>query len=447
VGVRDSADLDLVDVALAIRERSFSSHDVTMDCLQRIKAWGGNTFRSLDADAALVTAAERDRELDRGFLRGPLHGVPLAHKDIFDRPGVAPGCGSPMSPTHVPTRAASVLDRLARAGAVDLGPLHMAEFALGPTGDNAHFGPGRNPWQQNRVSGGSSSGSGIAVAAGMVYGSLGTDTGGSIRLPAAMCGVFGLKPTFGAVASDGVFPLSWSMDTVGPLTRSARDLRRLYRVITGTARTPDDALGTANLAGDGGRRPTLGLLAPDEDVEPGVRELIGRCVDCLSSLGIRTVPIVLPGPEEVSYAFETVLSVEAASVHQHMLDRNGAEYGPNVLSRIAAGFDVSAVQYARALRNRQLMVHEVEASLSQVDALLTPSVGIVTPTLTDVNEASPEQLAVLFRQITRWMRLPSYLGLPVVQAPIGTVDGLPVGVQLVGKRGSDVLLTHLAKYL
>jgi Asp-tRNA(Asn)/Glu-tRNA(Gln) amidotransferase A subunit family amidase len=142
-----------------------------------------------------------------------------------------------------------------------------------------------------------------------------------------------------------------------------------------------------------------------------------------------------------------VLSVEAASVHQHILVRSGAEYGANVLSRIAAGFDVSAVQYARALRNRQLMVHEVEASLSQVDALLSPSVGIVTPTVTDVNEASPEQLAVLFRQITRWMRLPSYLGLPVVQAPIGTLDGLPVGVQLVGKRGSDVLLSHLAEYL
>jgi aspartyl-tRNA(Asn)/glutamyl-tRNA(Gln) amidotransferase subunit A len=226
---------DLVGVADAIRKGEASAEQVARQCLDRLEQRGRelNAVVRLDAQAALEAARAADLARARGAALGPLHGVPLAHKDLFYRAGRPCAGGSRIRADFVPDETASVLLRLDRAGALDLGTLNLAEFALSPTGYNEHFGHGRNPWAPAHVSGGSSSGSGIAVAGRMVFGSLGTDTGGSIRHPAAMCGVTGLKPTLRRVSGAGVMPLSWSLDCVGPLAQSARDCARLLGVIAG----------------------------------------------------------------------------------------------------------------------------------------------------------------------------------------------------------------------
>src|SRR5690606_33096570 len=231
----DLLGLDLVGAAEGVRTRKFSAVELTEACIRRIERLQPklNCFISLEAETALAAARRADEELAKGVVRGPLHGIPLAHKDMLYRAGKVTTCGSKIRKDFVPSYTATVHLRLEAAGALDLGTLNMAEFAFGPTGHNAHWGHCRNPWNPDHITGGSSSGSASAVAARMVYGALGSDTGGSIRLPAGLCGLVGLKPTQGRVSRDGVMPLSCSLDQVGPLTRTVRDSTRIFAAIAG----------------------------------------------------------------------------------------------------------------------------------------------------------------------------------------------------------------------
>src|SRR5579859_4130641 len=228
-------EFDLVGLAAAIRARKISAREATQACLAALEAAQPrlNTAIRFDAEDALAAADAADRALARGQPAGPLHGVPLAHKDMFYRKGKVATCGSKIRRDFVADKTATVLQRLDAAGALQLAALNMAEFAYGPSGHNEHFGHCRNPWAPDHITGGSSSGSGAAVAARLVFGALGSDTGGSIRLPASICGVTGLKTTYGRVSRAGAMPLSFSLDTVGPLTRSARDAARFLKVIAG----------------------------------------------------------------------------------------------------------------------------------------------------------------------------------------------------------------------
>ncbi len=242
--------LSLTDVAEAIRTKQVSAVEVTAACLRRIERLQPklNCFISIEAEAALKAAAVADADLARGVLRGSLHGVPLAHKDMFYRAGQVSTCGSKINRDFVPDHTATVLSRLEAAGAIYLGGLNMAEFALGPTGHNEHWGHCRNPWNPDYITGGSSSGSGSAVAARLTYGALGSDTGGSVRMPAGVCGVVGLKPTWGRVSRYGVMPLSFSLDTVGPLARTVQDCACLTRIIAGS--DPMDSTSSTALVPD-----------------------------------------------------------------------------------------------------------------------------------------------------------------------------------------------------
>ena len=305
------AELSLCEAAGRIRSRALSSREVTAACVERIERHAGalNCFIRFDPDEALAQADAADRALAAGDPIGPLHGVPLAHKDMFYRAGVACTCGSKIRRDFVPDRTATVLRRLDAAGALDIGGLNLSEFAHGPTGHNAHFGACRNPWNPAHISGGSSSGSGSSVAARLVFGALGSDTGGSVRLPAAANGLVGIKPTQTRVSRHAMMGLSFSLDNAGPLTRTVRDSARLLGVIAG--HDPEDAT-SSDLPVPDYEAATLG---PDirglrvgvprnyyyDTVVPEVKALLDGSLRELAGLGVEIVEVTVPHHEHIAH--------------------------------------------------------------------------------------------------------------------------------------------------
>ena len=298
----DLALLDLSEAAERVAAGAISSVALTEACLARAEAWQAsrNCFIRIDGEAALEAARECDRELERGHRRGPLHGVPLAHKDMFYRAGRVSTGGSRILQDQVQTTTATVLQRLDAAGAIEIGVLNMSEFAAGPTGHNIHFGHCRNAFNAAHIPGGSSSGSAVAVAARAVFGALGSDTGASIRLPAAYNGVVGLKPTYGRVSRHGAMPRSWSMDHVGPFGRTARDCALLLQVIAG--HDPNDATSSAQPVPDYARglgaerlsHLTIGIADHGITLEPEVARAVSESVRVLEGIGAKVVRVVLP---------------------------------------------------------------------------------------------------------------------------------------------------------
>src|SRR3954447_17910763 len=323
----DPALLDLSEAAARVESGAVSSVALTEACLERAQAWQAsrNCFICIDREAALEAARERDRELKRGHRRGPLHGVPLAHKDMFYRKGKVSTGGSRILQDQVATTTATVLQRLDAAGAIEIGALNMSEFAAGPTGHNVHFGHCRNAFNAAHIPGGSSSGSAVAVAARAVFGALGSDTGASIRLPAAYNGVVGLKPTYGRVSRYGAMPRSWSMDHVGPFGRTARDCAMLLQVIAGhdlndatssAQPVPDylSALGTDRLSGL-----TVGVAEHGVVLGPEIGAALEESVRVLEKAGANMIPIALPDLSPLFRIGETIIKSEAAAMHRHWL--------------------------------------------------------------------------------------------------------------------------------
>jgi aspartyl-tRNA(Asn)/glutamyl-tRNA(Gln) amidotransferase subunit A len=320
----DVLNLSLCEVAAAIRERRLTSVEVTRACLARAEACQTqlNTFISMDAGTALEAAATADAALARGDAVGPLHGVPLAHKDMFYRQGRTATCGSIIRRNFVPDCTATVLRRLDDAGALDLGGLNMSEFAAGPTGHNEHYGHCHNPWNTEHISGGSSSGSGASTAARLVFGAMGSDTGGSVRLPAAMCGVVGLKPTYGRISRYGGMPRAWSMDTMGPLARTVADCALLTQTIAGS--DPDDASSSPEPVPDYLSRLDLGVKGWRIGVPRGyfyeqTSETVGGALEeslqVLEAAGAKLVAVDVPDIEPLYALGDTLSKSEAASIH------------------------------------------------------------------------------------------------------------------------------------
>src|SRR5262245_49645902 len=299
--------LALTQAADAIRKKKVSSVELTRACLAQARRIQEkiNCFIAIEDEDALEAAKKADLMLKRGARLGPLHGVPLAHKDMYYRRGKISTCGSKILRDYRPEVTGTVVERLEQAGAVWLGTLNMAEFAANPTGHNEHFGHCRNPWNTMHMTGGSSSGSGAAVAARACYGALGSDTGGSVRLPAASCGVVGLKPTYGLISRYGIMPRSWSHDTVGPLTRTARDCARMTRAVAGA--DPNDPTCATQPVPDYEKtleRSIKGLKigVPTNHYYDGTTPDVQRCMDqslaVLKSLGARVVELAIPDPRE-----------------------------------------------------------------------------------------------------------------------------------------------------
>src|SRR6201992_4315174 len=333
----------LVSVAKAIAEKRVSSREVTQSCLDRITQWQPslNAFMAIEAEAALAAADDADKALAKGNSRGVLHGVPLAHKDMYYDAGKVVTCGSKIRREFVATTTATALQRLKEAGTVRLGSLQMAEFAYGPTGHNAHFGPVHNPWGLDHITGGSSSGSGAAVAARLTFAALGSDTGGSVRMPSHFCGVTGLKTTVGRVSRAGAMPLSQSLDTVGPLAQTAEDCALLLGLMAGP--DPEDPTASAApvqdyLAATRASLKGLKIGVPKsfyvDDLDADVAKALDATVATLKAEGADIVPVELPDQRQLSSASQLVLAVEAAAFHKRWLIERPQDYGPQVLMRL-----------------------------------------------------------------------------------------------------------------
>ena len=438
-------DWTIAELADAIRSRRVSPIEVTRAFLDRIQRLDRTlrAYITVDADGALAAAKEREAEVVAGRVRGPLHGVPLAYKDLCRIGGLPTSCGTRTRDYFVCERDATAVARLAAAGAVTLGKLNMTELALGPFGDNAHHGDAQNPWRLGHVSGGSSSGSGVAVAAGLAAGALGTDTGGSIRLPAACCGIAGLKPTYGRVSRAGVMPLSWSNDHVGPMTRTVRDAAILLGVIAG--HDPEDAT-TSRLAVpdyvEGLGRGVAGLVVgvPEnfyfDGVDAEVRDAVSAAASVLGGLGARIESMAVPDPGAMTAACNNVMvRAEAATIHRRLLTERPDELQPVVRARLGTGVGVTAHDYLRGARLRAVFARQFIAEVfGRVDVLVTPTQPEPAPSLVHAKSGSVDDVVARMGRFSRLTRPFNALGLPALSVPCGfTADGRPLALQIVGR--------------
>jgi aspartyl-tRNA(Asn)/glutamyl-tRNA(Gln) amidotransferase subunit A len=448
--------LDLSEAAERIGSGAVSSTALTEACLERAKSWQAsrNYFIRIDTQSAFEAASACDRELKQGRRRGPLHGVPLAHKDMFYRAGKVSTGGSKILQEQVATTTATVLQRLDAAGSIEIGALNMAEFAAGPTGHNIHFGHCRNAFNAAHIPGGSSSGSAVAVSARVVFGALGSDTGASIRLPAAYNGVVGLKPTYGRVSRYGAMPRSWSMDHVGPFGRTARDCAMLLQVIAGhdpndatssAQPVPDylSALGTDRLSGL-----TIGVAEHGVALEPEIGAALEESVRALEKAGAKLARIALPDLSPLFRIGETIIKSEAAAMHRHWLATRPQDYSNGVRLRIEGGLFLPAADYIDALRLRGVMTAKfIAETMDGIDLLHLPASAYLPPTVeeSDMESSSSETLLGLFSKLTHFMRPFNFLGLPAISVPCGfSSGGLPLAYQLVGHPFAEATLLQAA---
>jgi aspartyl-tRNA(Asn)/glutamyl-tRNA(Gln) amidotransferase subunit A len=449
--VADPALLDLSAMIAALAARQVSSVELTQAYLGRIAEWQPviNAFIAIEPDEALAAARDSDARLSGGTAQGVLEGVPFAHKDMFYAMGKISTCGSKIRRDWVADEDSTALLRLVDTGAVRLGTLNMAEFAYGPTGHNVHFGAARNPWRPAHVTGGSSSGSGAAVAARLTPAALGSDTGGSVRIPANFCGVTGLKTTVGRVSRFGAMPLSQSLDTVGPLATSALDCGLILGLMAGT--DPRDPTASdiavpdyAAACGRPIRGMRLGVPARfyTEDLHPETEAVYQAGLDLFRQEGVEIVEIDLPDQAVLSAASQVLLAAEAAAFHRQWLRERPQDYGDQVRARLENGFAIPAVTYLESLRYRGIALAEHLEAVAGVDAFLAPVSAQPSPTLEESDVGGAPGAEAVIQQITRFMRPINYLGLPALSVPAGfTTAGLPVGLQIVGRPfAEDVIL-------
>jgi aspartyl-tRNA(Asn)/glutamyl-tRNA(Gln) amidotransferase subunit A len=441
----DLTRLTLIEASNAVRDGEVTSVSLTQAALDGFAAADPilNASIALDREEALEQAHGLDRLRKVGRLLGSLHGVPLAHKDMYYRAGKLCTCGSKIRRAFRPTYTATAIRRLENAGSITIGSLNMAEFAQNPTGHNAHFGDCHNPWHVDYCTGGSSSGSGAAVAARLIYGALGSDTGGSIRLPATMCGITGIKGTQTRVSRYGAMPLSFSADNVGPLARTARDCARLLREIAG--HDPNDPTSSsepvpdyeASLDGDI-RGVVIGIPTNFflDGAAPEVRGAFDAAMKLLEARGAETVKLEFPHMDAVNTYASVISRAESAAIHAQWMRKQPRDYSVHLGGRLYAGYAIPAVQYLEALSRRGPILRAFGKDVfSKCHVFATPTIRMKVPTLaaTDI-DAGAAGAVEAFGAISINTRAINYLGLPSVSAPCGfDSDGLPIGFQIQGR--------------
>jgi aspartyl-tRNA(Asn)/glutamyl-tRNA(Gln) amidotransferase subunit A len=448
--------MSLSEAARAVAKREVSSRALTEACLDRIARHGEDLhcIARIDPDAAVRAADEADATLAKSGPRGLLHGVPLAHKDMFFRAGRPADCGSRIMAGHVPETTSSALARLDAAGALDIAQLHMVEFALGTTGHNEITGTPRNPWNKEYITGGSSSGSGAAVAARLVFAALGSDTGGSIRLPAACCGLVGLKPTYGRVSRAGAMPLSFTLDHIGPLTRTVEDAALMLQVLAGAdpadPTTPQEPVPDYRAGLNAGVR-GLRIALPEtyfyDKTEPEVAALARESLAVLEKLGATIVPVRLPEEFALANAMSVMITVtEAAAYHARWLRERPDDYGRQTLGRMLPGLLYPATRYIEALNLRARILDILEEQVfSKADILHTPVWPIAVPSIAESDVAANPGFMEFLTLTGHCVRPFNYTGLPAMSVPIGrTGNGLPSAMQLIGRPFDEATLFRAA---
>lgn len=405
-----------------------------------------HAFIHVDHEKAHQRAVQLEREQMSGTIRGPLHGVPIAVKDIIHVKGAPTTAGSMILKDWRPDEDATAVRRLEEAGAIIVGKANLHEFAMGATSENPHYGAVRNPWDISKIAGGSSGGSAVAVATGMSFGALGTDTAGSIRLPSALCGTVGLKPTYGRVSRHGCLPFSWSFDHIGPMTRTVRDAAIMLDVLAGHDPLDEassllpykrDTTMLRDLTGI-----TIGVCQEHffEDVDNELTFLLDEALLTLEKLGATRTNLHIPGIEEALWAQRMIAQAEAYSFHEPLLNDFGHQYSPDVAFRLEFGRQISATDYLKAQRIRRSFIQRTLDVMKGIDVLVTPMnhnkafpIGSVTP---------EESIANMFKLAKA--PFVSLLGFPALALPCGyTGENMPAGMQLVGKPFTESLLLQV----
>jgi aspartyl-tRNA(Asn)/glutamyl-tRNA(Gln) amidotransferase subunit A len=444
------------ELARLIAGKHVSPVEVVRAHLERITSLDGSlrSFITVTGDAALAAAREAEAAVTGGRPLGPLHGVPLGLKDLYDTAGVLTTGGSKILAQRVPTTDATVVRRLREAGMIVLGKLNMVEFAYGPEGRNPHYGHARNPWDaaKHRMAGGSSSGSGVAVAAGLVPVALGSDTGGSIRIPCSLCGLTGIKPTYGRVSRAGVLPLSWSMDHVGPMTRNAADSALALGAMAGyDAADPTTSVlpvpdYMAALTGDV-RGVRVGLLRSYflDGAAPDVRSAVETAARALEKAGAIVDEVALPGVRHVAAGALAVVATEAMAYHAAFLRTRKGDYDPDVSTRLMAGAFVTGVHYVRGQQVRALIRREVDDALARRDVLLAPATPITAPGIDERQTTLGDGPSDIRSALIRLTRPFNFSGHPACSLPCGfSGEGLPIGMQIVGRPFDEATVLRVA---
>jgi aspartyl-tRNA(Asn)/glutamyl-tRNA(Gln) amidotransferase subunit A len=450
----DLTALTIAEAARQIARKQLSPVELTQAALERISTLNQrlNAFITVLGDQALTTAQVAEREMMSGQKRGPLHGIPIALKDLCATKGVRTTAGSKILRDYIPTDDATVTLRLAEAGTILLGKLHMNEFAYGPDGDNAHYGRVYNPWNLECITGGSSSGSGAGVAASLCLGALGTDTGGSIRIPSALCGIAGIKPTYGRVSRYGIMPLCWSLDHVGPMAKTVEDVALLLQSMAGyDVKDPTSAQRpvpdyVAALSGDV-RGLRLGI--PQEYffdmLDPEVEHAVRQAVEVMQGSGASVHEVSWPSLRYATLAALIIVLAEASAFHDSWIRTRSQDYHPDVALRLKWGLLLPASAYLKAQRLRTLMCRDVAQLWRQVDVLVTPATMMAAPRPGEMQIRLNHRQMSTREAILRLMRPFNLTGLPAISVPCGfTTTGLPIGLQIAGKPFDEATVLRLA---
>jgi aspartyl-tRNA(Asn)/glutamyl-tRNA(Gln) amidotransferase subunit A len=444
----DLTNLNLHEVASMIKEKKISPVEITRACLARIEQLNPslNAFITVTAESALAEAHQAESEVQRGEWRGPLHGIPIALKDLIDTAGVRTTAASALIKDRIPEEDATVVRLLRNAGAVLLGKLNMHEFAYGGTSATSYFGRVSNPWNLQHITGGSSGGSAAAVAAGLCYGALGSDTGGSVREPAAYCGIVGLKPTYGRVSTRGVIPLSWSADHIGPMTRSVEDAAIMLQAIAGYDAnevtsydaTVEDYLSNMKLSS-----PSLRVGIPRnffyDGLDPEIQAATEGALASLEKLGTEVREFKM----EVN-ADRAVVRAEAYAWHSENVAKHPELYLPETLGKLRLGASIDTATYIKARHQIEQLRREIPKLFTTVDVLVTPTTPVPPPKASELPTKFEEILAedTLLLRNTRPFNLS---GLPTISVPCGfTKSGLPIGLQISGAPWREALVLRLA---
>jgi aspartyl-tRNA(Asn)/glutamyl-tRNA(Gln) amidotransferase subunit A len=451
----DLTQLSLSEASQLLRRKKVSPVELTNECLSRIERLNAklNAFITITADSAQTEARQAELEIQRGHWRGPLHGMPIALKDLVDTAGVRTTAASGIFKNRIPTEDAEIVRRLKRAGAVFLGKLNLHECAFGGSSAISYFGPVHNPWNLDYIPGGSSGGSAAAVAAQLCYGAIGTDTGGSIRQPAAYCGVVGLKPTYGRVSTTGVIPLSWSLDHVGPITRNVMDAALILQVIAGydsKDTTSTDVAVSDYAATLAATSSSLRIGIPRayfyDELHPEIQASMEAALSVLKKITASQQDIP-PLATDGTYSswmvpYTAILTAEAYAYHKDYITNSPELYQPLTLKRLLSGADVATPTYIHSRRQLDHMRRSVVQVFDRIDLLITPTVRVPPPAIADLqaDTARAKELAMLHN--TRPLNFP---GLPTISIPCGfTRTGLPIGMQITGPPGGEAMVLRLA---
>jgi len=446
----------IAEVSELVQKKEVSPVEITQVCLDRIEQYNSslNAFISVYADEAINQAKKAETEILKNQYKGKLHGIPLAIKDNIYFEGKITTMGSKIHKDFISDFDATTVVKLRESGAIFLGKTNMHEYALGATTDNPHYGTCRNPWDLNKIPGGSSGGSAAAVSAFLAYGALGTDTSGSIRVPAAACGLVGFKATYGRVSKYGCFPEAWSLDHIGPLTRTVADAAIIFDAISGSDSKDPTCLNlestnlSQQITGDLSKL-TIGI---EEDfffqfIDVEVEKQVRATIDNLKRLGAKVKKVKIPSLSDAFWALTIIDTSETTAVHEPLMKKYAKDYGSDVRFLIECGYLPSAVDYLQALQLRRIIQDDVRKVFETVDVLLAPTLPSKTPSVGEltsvINGKSVDTIETCMHNVGPG----NLFGLPSISMPCGIIDGLPVGIEIIGGPLQEINVLNLAKGL